>query len=69
MASLERRVSDLEVVLGEFLAQSALAARRAEAETQFLKSQIKELKDEMLVFKDEMKDFKDEMKEFKDEML
>ncbi len=59
MASLERRVSDLEVVLGEFLAQSALAARRAEAETQFLKSQIKELKDEMKEFKDEMKEFKD----------
>ncbi len=68
MASLERRVSDLELVLGEFLAQSALAARRAEAETQTLKEQIKELKNEMKDFKDEMKDFKDEMLEFKNEM-
>ena len=69
MADLERRVSDLEVVLGEFLAQSALAARRAEAESQILKDQIKELKNEMKDFKDEMKAFKDEMLEFKDEML
>jgi DNA repair exonuclease SbcCD ATPase subunit len=68
MADLERRVSDLEVVLGEFLAQSALAARRAEAESQILKDQIKELKNEMKDFKDEMKAFKDEMLEFKDEM-
>ncbi len=68
MASLERRVSDLELVLGEFLAQSALAARRAEAESQLLKEQIKELKNEMKDFKDEMLEFKDEMKDFKDEM-
>lgn len=69
MANLERRVSDLEAVLGEFLAQSALAARRAEAESQFLKEQIKELKNQMKDFKDEMKDFKDEMKEFKNDMV
>ncbi len=76
MAELERRVSELELVFGEFLVQSTLSARRAEAESQLLKDQIKELKnemkdfkDEMKVFKDEMKDFKDEMKVFKDEML
>ncbi len=76
MAELERRVSELEVVFGEFVVQSTLSARRAEAESQLLKEQIKELKnemkdfkDEMLEFKNEMKDFKDEMKMFKDEML
>ena len=68
MAELERRVSELELVFGEFLVQSTLSARRAEAESQLLKEQIKEFKNEMKVFKDEMKDFKDEMKDFKDEM-
>ncbi len=59
MSNLERRVNDLEVVLGELLAQNALAARRAEMENQFIKSQITALKDEMKEFKDEMKVFKD----------
>jgi archaellum component FlaC len=68
MGNLERRVSDLEAVLGEFLAQSALAARRAEAENQLLKDEMKDFKNEMKDFKNEMKDFKDEMKDFKDEM-
>ncbi|MFQ3598699.1 MAG: hypothetical protein SNJ55_08795 [Chloroherpetonaceae bacterium] len=68
MSNLERRVNDLEVVLGELLAQSALAARRAEIENQFIKNQISVLRDEMKAFKDEMKEFKDGMKAFKDEM-
>ena len=61
MAELERRVSELELVFGEFLVQSTLSARRAEAESQLLKEQIKEFKNEMKVFKDEMKVFKDSM--------
>jgi hypothetical protein len=61
MAELERRVSELELVFGEFLVQSTLSARRAEAESQLLKEQIKELKNEMKDFKDEMKVFKDSM--------
>ncbi len=68
MAELERRVSELEVVFGEFVVQSTLSARRAEAESQLLKEQIKELKNEMKDFKDEMLDFKNEMKDFKDTM-
>ncbi|KER09395.1 MAG: hypothetical protein HY22_11860 [[Candidatus Thermochlorobacteriaceae] bacterium GBChlB] len=75
MAEVNRRLTDLETVLGEYMAQNALAARRAQLEQaqrdeemrQF-KGEMKDFKDEMKDFKDEMKDFKDEMKDFKDEM-
>jgi myosin heavy subunit len=63
MAELERRVSELELVFGEFLVQSTLSARRAEAESQLLKEQIKEFKNEMKVFKDSMEKTIIELKE------
>jgi len=76
MPDIKKRVSELEMILGEYMAQNALAARRSEAEMREFKAEMlafkdemREFKDEMLEFKDEMGEFKDEMREFKDEML
>ncbi|MEQ1745288.1 MAG: hypothetical protein ABMA02_07680 [Saprospiraceae bacterium] len=51
---IEQKMSDLEMVLSEFIVQT--------------NKSFKNLHNEMKDFKDEMKDFKDEMKDFKDEM-
>ncbi|ACF14747.1 hypothetical protein Ctha_2296 [Chloroherpeton thalassium ATCC 35110] len=47
MPDIKKRVSELEMILGEYMAQNALAARRSEAE-------MREFKTEMTAFKDEM---------------
>ncbi|MFN0015258.1 MAG: hypothetical protein ACKVU2_11990 [Saprospiraceae bacterium] len=51
---IEHKMSDLEMVLSEFIVQT--------------NKSFKNLHNEMKDFKDEMKDFKDEMKDFKEEM-
>lgn len=60
MREIKDRVSDLEAILGSFMAQT----ERAIIE---LKNDMKDFKDEMKDFKEEMKDFKEEMKDFKEE--
>ncbi len=61
-SNINRRLTDLEAILGEYMAQNALAARRAQLEQAQRDKEAKE-------FKDEMKEFKDEMKEFKTQTL
>ncbi len=61
-SNINRRLTDLEAILGEYMAQNALAARRAQLEQAQRDKEAKE-------FKDEMKEFKDEMKEFKAQTL
>ncbi|MFN3480377.1 MAG: hypothetical protein ACK415_08315 [Thermodesulfovibrionales bacterium] len=56
MPTVEERVSNLEIVLAEFIKNVGDAQMRTEAE-------LREFKDEMRAFKDEMRAFKDEMRE------
>lgn len=64
LKKLRDRVSDLEAILGSFMAQS----ERNVIEFRTFKDEMKDFKDEMKVFKNEMRVFKDEMKIFKDEI-
>jgi gas vesicle protein len=60
-----QRISDLEAILSEYIAQNTLAQRRFEAES-------KQFREEMLAFKEEIRRdtqaLKDEMRAFKDEI-
>ncbi len=73
--NLENDVTDLKLVLRDFILHTESALLRLETEMREFKNEMldfkdemREFKDEMLDFKDEMRDFKDEMKDFKDEM-
>ncbi|MFN3396711.1 MAG: hypothetical protein ACK4Z9_07980 [Thermodesulfovibrionales bacterium] len=68
MPTVEERVSNLEIVLAEFIKNVGDAQMRTEAELREFKDEMRAFKDEMRVFKDEMRAFKDEMRAFKDEM-
>ncbi|MCS7012348.1 MAG: hypothetical protein RMI34_00795 [Chloroherpetonaceae bacterium] len=80
-SDFNRRLTDLEAILGEYMAQSALAARRAEIaqaqrdkemqafreEMQTLKEAVRVLQDEMLTLKDGMLTLKDGVQVFEKE--
>ncbi len=63
MNTIKERVSTLERVLEQFIANNDAALRRHENEMKDFKNEMKVFKDEMTEFKDEMKTFKEEMKE------
>ncbi len=78
-----QRISDLEAILGEYMAQNALAQRRFEAESKLFREEMlafkeeirrdtQALKEEMREFKEEIRRdtqaLKEEMREFKEEM-
>ncbi|MBL7799037.1 MAG: hypothetical protein JNJ90_21235 [Saprospiraceae bacterium] len=65
---IEQKMSDLEMVLSEFIVQTNKSFRDLHNEMKDFKDEMKDFKDEMKDFKDEMKDFKEEMKDFKEEM-
>ncbi|KER10428.1 MAG: hypothetical protein HY22_04195 [[Candidatus Thermochlorobacteriaceae] bacterium GBChlB] len=50
-SNINRRLTDLEAILGEYMAQNALAARRAQLEQAQRDKEAKEFKDEMKEFK------------------
>ena len=66
--NLENDVTDLKLVLRDFILHTESAFLRLETEMREFKDEMRDFKNEMLDFKDEMKDFKDEMRDFKDEM-
>jgi hypothetical protein len=67
-SKVKERVSDLEAILGSFMAQTEKAIIEMKRDTHSLKEEMKEFKEEMKEFKEEMKEFKVEMTDFKNDM-
>jgi Predicted membrane protein len=67
-AEIKSHIAELELLLGQFVAQTGEAIRNTNKSIESLSREVKIFQEEMKEFKEEMKEFKDEMKEFKEEM-